>query len=65
MICHYLHGTYDNGKIELHDKNLPKIKTEVEIVIVEKDIKRGFPSTASIKLDTSKFKFDREEANAR
>ncbi|OHD53576.1 MAG: hypothetical protein A2Y33_06545 [Spirochaetes bacterium GWF1_51_8] len=26
-----LHGTYDNGKIEIREKDLPNVKSEVEI----------------------------------
>ena len=31
-----LHGVYDNGDIILKEKDLPKIKAEVEIIIDEK-----------------------------
>lgn len=39
-----LHGIYDNGNIRILDKDLPKIKTEVEIIIKDnpfhRDIKK-------------------------
>ena len=28
-----LHGVYDNGKIEIKEKNLPQIRTEIEIAL--------------------------------
>lgn len=31
-----LHGVYDNGKITLTDKDLPKVKTDVEVILHEK-----------------------------
>lgn len=31
-----LHGVYDNGNIVIKGKNLPMIKTEVEIIIKDK-----------------------------
>jgi hypothetical protein len=60
-----LHGTYDSGKIEIKEKNLPQIKTDVDIVFPETSVENLFPSVSQIKLDTAKFKFDREKANAR
>ena len=35
-----LHGIYDNGKIEILDKDLPMIKGDVEIKIKQKSWKR-------------------------
>ena len=35
-----LHGIYNNGQITILDKNLPKIKTEVEIKIKNKPWQR-------------------------
>ncbi len=32
-----LHGIYDNGNIIFKEKDLPKIKTEVEIIINKKE----------------------------
>ena len=46
-----LHGTYDNGKIIIREKNLPKIKTEVEIIsknILSRKIKKVKPSGKDI-----------------
>jgi len=60
-----LHGTYDSGKIEIKEKNPPQIKTEVDIVFPEGSVENLFPSVGQIELDTTKFKFDREKANAR
>ncbi|NPV02064.1 MAG: hypothetical protein HPY53_11860 [Brevinematales bacterium] len=60
-----LHGTYDSGKIEIKEKNLPQIKTEVDIVFPEDSVENLFPSVGQIELDTTEFKFDREKANAR
>ena len=31
-----LHGVYENGNIKVKGKNLPMIKTEVEIIIKDK-----------------------------
>ncbi len=37
-----LHGIYDNGKITIKEKNIPKIKKEVEIIFNDdKKIKNG------------------------
>ena len=30
-----LHGSYDHGKIEINEKNLPQIKTDIEIILPE------------------------------
>lgn len=66
-----LHGIYDNGKIELLDKNLPKIKKDVNILL---NIDRIEESNSSQGLtdffnryhyDMKGFKFNREEANER
>jgi hypothetical protein len=35
-----LHGIYNNGKIEIKEKDLPKMKVEIEIVLPEKPEKR-------------------------
>ncbi|MEJ5284909.1 MAG: hypothetical protein ACP5Q5_06880 [Brevinematia bacterium] len=35
-----LHGFYDEGKIEILEKDLPKVKGEVEIIIKEKSSKK-------------------------
>ena len=32
-----LHGIYDNGRIIIEEKELPKIKAKVEIIIIEKN----------------------------
>ena len=35
-----LHGIYDNGKVEITDKNLPNIRAEIEIILKEKSWQR-------------------------
>ena len=32
-----LHATYDNGTITIHEKDLPKVKADVEIVFKKKN----------------------------
>ncbi len=36
-----LHGIYDNGKVEITDKDLPEIKTAVEIIINNKAVRKN------------------------
>ncbi len=36
-----LHGTYDNGVIKIKDKNLPRVKAEVEIILKDKPWQRS------------------------
>lgn len=36
-----LHGFYENGKVTITDKNLPDMKTEVEIIIRKKSWQRN------------------------
>ncbi len=33
-----LHGVYDNGKIMIEEKDLPKLKSKVEIKILDDDL---------------------------
>ncbi|NBU98784.1 MAG: hypothetical protein EBS19_11345 [Spirochaetia bacterium] len=35
-----LHGIYDNGKVEITDKNLPNVRAEIEIILKEKSWQR-------------------------
>jgi hypothetical protein len=35
-----LHGIYDNGKVEITDRNLPNIRAEIEIIIKKKSWQR-------------------------
>jgi hypothetical protein len=35
-----LHGIYDNGKVEIREKDLPKMRVEIEITLPEKQEKR-------------------------
>jgi hypothetical protein len=60
-----LHGVYNNGKIKIEEKDLPKIKTKVEIRLPDIKKDRGFRSISRIQVDLSHFHFDRDEANAR
>lgn len=53
-----LHGFYDEGKIEILEKDLPKIKGEAEIVIKEKiKLKDRIKKVKGLKINTT---FDRE-----
>ena len=36
-----LHGFYENGKVTITDKNLPDIKSDVEIIIRKKSWQRN------------------------
>ncbi len=35
-----LHGIYDNGKVEITDKDLPNVRAEIEIILKEKSWQR-------------------------
>ncbi|NPV02225.1 MAG: hypothetical protein HPY53_12690 [Brevinematales bacterium] len=35
-----LHGIYDNGKVEIREKDLPKMRVEIEITLPEEREKR-------------------------
>ena len=35
-----LHGIYDNGKVEITDKNLRNVRAEIEIILKEKSWQR-------------------------
>ena len=35
-----LHGIYDNGKVEITDKDLPNVRGEIEIILKEKSWQR-------------------------
>ncbi|MEJ5284911.1 MAG: hypothetical protein WHS77_07660 [Brevinematales bacterium] len=53
-----LHGFYDEGKIEILEKDLPKVKGEVEIIIKEKrKLKDRIKTVKGLKINTT---FDRE-----
>ena len=53
-----LHGIYDKGKIKITNKNLPKIKTRVEIYL--EDVKES-PETDISKLTAFGMWKDRDE----
>jgi hypothetical protein len=60
-----LHGTYENGRVEILEKDLPRIKANVEIKIIPEIKKRKFNSISKLKINTKKYKFSRDEANER
>ena len=43
-----LHGIYDNGKVEILEKDLPEIKAEVEIHLVKPQSKFSFKKSRKI-----------------
>jgi hypothetical protein len=56
-----LHGIYDHGKIKITDKNLPQIKTKVEIVIPEETPKNSHREKNKILFDfRGKLDIDKE-----
>lgn len=61
-----LHGIYDHGQIQILDKDLPDIRTEVEILILEKNspMNKKFRSLEKIKISKD-FHFSRDELNER
>lgn len=53
-----LHGYYDEGRIEILEKDLPKVKGEVEIIVKEKkSIRENIKTVKGLKINTT---FDRD-----
>ncbi|NPV01264.1 MAG: hypothetical protein HPY53_07770 [Brevinematales bacterium] len=66
-----LHGIYDNGKIELTDKEKPQGRQEVQVILNTGSSNESHSSENlrsffnQFQFDLSHFKFNREEANER
>ena len=66
-----LHGIYDNGKIELTDKEKPQLRQEVQVILNTGTFNKSRSGEnlrsffSQFQFDLSHFKFNREEANER